>query len=139
MSSWQSVDGPILAIDPGKDKCGVAVVARDGRVLERAVVATAEIVPISARLVARHQVTDIVLGDRTAAKDVAQAVAAGIELRLTLVDEHRSSEQARRRFFRENPPRGWRRLLPVTLLTPDRPYDDYVAVLLAERYLASRA
>ncbi len=55
-----------------------------------------------------------------------------------MIDEHRSSEQGRRRYFRENPPRGWRRLLPVGLQTPPRAYDDYVAVVLAERYLASR-
>jgi hypothetical protein len=62
----------------------------------------------------------------------------GCPLEPVLVDEHRSSEQGRRRYFRDNPPRGWRRLLPVGLQTPPRAYDDYVAVILAERYLASR-
>ncbi|HKM17981.1 MAG TPA: pre-16S rRNA-processing nuclease YqgF, partial [Limnochordia bacterium] len=34
-----------------------------------------------------------------------------------------------------HPPRGWRRLLPVSLQTPPVPIDDYVAVILAQRYL----
>ena len=34
-----------------------------------------------------------------------------------------------------NPPRGWRRLLPVSMQMPPEPYDDYVAVILAQRFL----
>ena len=39
------------------------------------------------------------------------------------------------RFLRAHPERGWKRLLPPGLRSPDRPYDDFVAVILAERYL----
>jgi RNase H-fold protein (predicted Holliday junction resolvase) len=139
MNSTLPAEGPILAIDPGREKCGVAVVDLDTQVLHREIVPSREIAEAASRLVDAYHVTQLVVGDRTAAKDVCRALAAAqIRLVPRMVDEHRSSEQARRRFFQENPPRGWRRLLPVTLLTPDRPYDDLVAVMLAERYLASK-
>ncbi|MCS6830951.1 MAG: hypothetical protein NZ749_09955, partial [bacterium] len=51
-----------------------------------------------------------------------------------VVNEAYTSEEARRRYLRENPPKGWRRLIPAWLRTPEQPYDDYVAVILAERY-----
>jgi hypothetical protein len=89
--------------------------------------------------VGQYDVTRLLLGDRTAAKEVRRGLSeGGCPLEPLLVDEHRSSEQGRRRYFRDNPPRGWRRLLPVGLQTPPRPYDDCVAIILAERYLASQ-
>jgi RNase H-fold protein (predicted Holliday junction resolvase) len=139
MNSPVQTEGTILAIDPGREKCGVAVVGMDRAVLHREIVPTMGVAATASRLVDAYHVTQLVVGDRTAAKDVCRALAAAhIRLVPRMVDEHRSSEQARRRFFQESPPRGWRRLLPVTLLTPDRPYDDLVAVMLAERYLASK-
>ena len=127
----------VLAIDPGRDKCGLAVVRSDGSVLHKAVVPTAELVGTVEKLLEDYDVERLVLGDRTAAKDVCRALGERIRLTAVLVDEHRSTEQGRRRYLRDNPPRGWRRLLPMGLRTPPRPYDDYVAVIIAERYLAS--
>jgi hypothetical protein len=55
------------------------------------------------------------------------------------VDESYTSEAARRRYVAENPPRGLERLLPSSLRTPSVPYDDYVAVILGERFWESLA
>lgn len=138
LSKGKNPIGNLLAVDPGSDKCGVAVIGADGRVLHQAVVGASEIGVVSAGLVAEHAVTCLLLGDRTAAKSVRDRLRqARVRLEPVIVDEHRSSEEGRRRYFRDNPRRGWRRLLPVTLQTPPRPYDDYVAIVLAERYLRS--
>ena len=53
------------------------------------------------------------------------------------VEEAFTSQRARVRFGIENPPRGWQRLVPPGMRTPPRPYDDYVAVLLAEDWFAA--
>lgn len=128
----------MLALDPGRDKCGIAVLAADGAIRYQAVASTETVAREVARLMAEHEVTRLLMGDRTAAREVAGVLReAGCRLEPVLVDEHRSTEEGRRRYFADNPPRGWRRLLPITLQTPPRPYDDYVAVILAERYLAS--
>ena len=138
MKHPQALTGPILAVDPGRDKCGIAVVEPNGRVLYRAVAAAENVAGDVRRLLSEYHVKRLVLGDRTAANEVMRALRqAQLPLSPILVDEHRSSELGRKRYFEDNPPRGWRRLLPVTLQTPGRPYDDYVAVVLAERYLES--
>ena len=129
----------VLAIDPGRDKCGVAIVQTTGKVLYHAVVPAAKLAEEALRLIAEHQVGSLLLGDRTAAREVQAALReAGVRPAPVIVDEHRSSEEGRRRYFQENPRRGWRRLLPVSLQTPPRAYDDYVAIVLAERYLRGR-
>lgn len=128
----------VLAVDPGRDKCGLAVVRADGGVLHQRVVPAADLTCAVAQLVEEYDVDRVLVGDRTAAKEIHRALSARVPVRTVLVDEHRSSEQGRRRYFHDNPPRGWRRLLPIGLQTPPRAYDDYVAVILAERYLASQ-
>ena len=127
----------VLAVDPGRDKCGLALLRSDGRVVHKAVVPTPQIGEAVASLLRDHPRALLVLGDRTGARDVAEAIDARANVSAVLVDEHRSSEQGRRRYFLDNPPRGWRRLLPLGLQTPPCPYDDYVAVVIAERYLKS--
>ncbi|MCJ7822817.1 MAG: pre-16S rRNA-processing nuclease YqgF [Armatimonadetes bacterium] len=132
--------GPVLAVDPGRDKCGIAVLTADGRVLYRGVVSATQLAGQVSQLVKQYDVVRLLLGDRTAAKDVGRRLGqSDCPLEPVLVDEHRSSEEGRRRYFRDTPRRGWRRLLPIGLQTPPCAYDDYVAVILAERYLASQA
>jgi RNase H-fold protein (predicted Holliday junction resolvase) len=127
----------VLAIDPGRDKCGLALLRGDGEVLKQSVVRTAEVGDTVAVLVQRHPGAVVIVGDRTGGRDISATLDQRLQQKTVLVDEHRSTEEGRRRYFRENPPRGWRRLLPLGLQTPPKPYDDYVAVILAERYLES--
>lgn len=131
--------GPLLAIDPGRDKCGVAVIDSDQGVIYQAVVPTHDLPALVLPLVREKGISRLVLGDRTSTAELLRRLRnAGISAEVVLVDEHRSSEEGRRRYFQENPPLGWKRFLPLGLLHPGRPYDDYVAIILAERYLASR-
>lgn len=130
----------VLAVDPGSYKCGVAVVDSTLRVLARQVVATAELPPVLRHLMATCPVTHLVIGDRTGSRRVRallEELAGGRPV--ISMDEHLTSLHARRRYFLENPPRGLRRLIPPGLRIPPCPVDDYVAVILAERYLKGNA
>jgi RNase H-fold protein (predicted Holliday junction resolvase) len=127
----------ILAIDPGRVKCGVAVVARglEPQTMHRAVVPADQIGQLAAELCGQYSPDLILIGNGTTASDVAAAVRTlGVPVRI--VDESRTSLDARTRYFKQNPPRGLRRLIPASLQSPPAPIDDYVAVILAERYLA---
>jgi RNase H-fold protein (predicted Holliday junction resolvase) len=131
-------DTPIAAIDPGRDKCGLALIDTQQGVLYQAVVPTQDLPDLLLPLVKEKGISRLVLGDRTGTAELVRRLrAAGIEMEISLVDEHRSTEEGRRRYFADNPPIGWKRFLPQSLLFPDRPYDDYVAIILAERYLAA--
>lgn len=127
-----------LAIDPGSVKCGVAVVQPDGVVLFRAIVPADSIVEETRTLTVQYCPVVVLIGMGTGSKPAIQRLhEAGLASPICPVDEGHTSEEARARFVRENPARGWERLLPRSLRTPTQPYDDYVAVILAERYWQS--
>ncbi|MDI3280012.1 MAG: resolvase [Bacillota bacterium] len=139
--SGRAADWPryVLGIDPGREKCGLALVARDGSLVEKRV-AEAEHLEAEVRSwCERYPVDLLILGDRTGARACHERLKkAGLVLPgrpVVLVDEHLTSQEARRQYLAEHPPRGLGRLIPRSLRTPPEPYDDYVALLLARRYL----
>ena len=124
-----------LAIDPGRDKCGVAVVARSKEVVHRAIVPTPDLLASVRALIDSLHPVHLICGSGTGSKAIlGELKAAGLPVPVTSVDESYTSEAARARYVAENPPKGLERLLPRTLRTPSEPYDDYVAVILAERF-----
>lgn len=134
----------MLSIDPGTAKCGIAVVFREEsgrcRALHREVVETARLVARVLFLLSEYPDIDAVLiGNATGSAPLSRALRAALpdSLPLHSVEEAFTSQRARVRFRLENPPRGFERLVPPGLRTPPRPYDDYVAVLLAEDYFAA--
>ena len=130
----------ILAVDPGTGKCGVAVVSEGGEVLSRAVVEPSGLWRVLRELTEEHLPAAAAVGDRTGSEAVWREVHNACQARaipVHKVEEHRSTQQGRLRYWRENPRRGWRRLLPAAWLTPPEAFDDWVAVVLAERWLAA--
>jgi len=129
-------DEVILSIDPGKIKCGIAILKLTGEILYHKVVPAGELIPSIEKLVPDYKFHCIVLGDRTCCKKVKASLSSfKSTLGIKCVDEHLTSELARKRYFKDNPPRGLRMLIPTTLQMPPEPYDDYAAIILAERYL----
>ena len=129
-----AIDGFILAIDPGRDKCGLAVVGMDRRVLSREIVPPDQLATCAAGRARQFPGARIVMGRGTGGREARRALRAA-EIDPIAVPEDGTTLAARQRYFRDHPPRGWRRLLPISLQTPPVPVDDYAAVLIAERYL----
>ena len=65
----------ILGFDPGKDKCGVAVMDGDRVLLYHQVLLTAETIATISNLSQQYNVTRIVMGDQTTAKYWKQQLA----------------------------------------------------------------
>jgi RNase H-fold protein (predicted Holliday junction resolvase) len=125
-----------MAVDPGCLKCGLAVIdTRDG-ILARGVVPAEVVGMVVQDWVEDHAPHLLVLGKGTASRRIRTALSQ-VDLPLKLVPEARTTLRARDLYFQENPPRGWRRLIPRGLQVPPVPIDDYAAVVIAEDYLAS--
>ena len=135
-------DHIVIAVDPGREKCGIAAVDQQRGVLVRQVIATSCLPEMVQKWAKMYHATVVVLGSRTSSKE-ARLLLQGMKteagpLSVVLVEEHRSTEEARLRYWREFPPRGLWRLVPTSMRTPPVPVDDLVAVILAERYFARR-
>jgi RNase H-fold protein (predicted Holliday junction resolvase) len=123
----------VLSVDPGREKCGVAVVDRRDGVLARGVVPTTMIAHVVRDLERAHMPQKILIGNGTYHREVRKELR-DLETAVETVPERRTTERARKRYFEEFPPRGLWRFFPG-LCTPPMPIDDYAAVLIAEDYL----
>ena len=129
----------VAAIDPGREKCGVAVVDEDGRVLDRAVVATVLLADEMKARVKEFRPDRILLGNGTTSRTAKETVREAIpDVPVEIVDEYRTTDDARIAYWKANPPSGWRRFFPTSMQVPPAPVDDFVAVILARRYLLNR-
>lgn len=126
----------VAAVDPGREKCGVAVVDENGRALEQAVVATVRLADELALRVKRYRPEQIVLGNGTTSRAAEEKIRAVFpDLPVKIVDEYRTTDDAKIAYWKAHPPTGWRRFLPTSMQVPPVPVDDFVAVILAQRYL----
>ena len=128
----------LVGFDPGRDKCGVAVLSLSGQVIEHQVVTAAAAIGHLAALSQRFDLQQLVVGDRTTSKEWQAQIRAGLNPAppISPVDEHRTTLEARDRYWEMYPAKGLTKLLPQGLREPPRPIDDIVAILLVERYLA---
>lgn len=120
----------VVGVDPGRH-IGLAWVDAHGRLLRSGLVELSELPDLR-----RPPAAVIALGDGTGSA-AARAALEGAGHPVRLVDERHSSEEGRRLYFRDHPPRGLARLLPPGLRSPGRLVDDYAAYAIALRWLAS--
>lgn len=126
----------IAALDPGRDKCGFAVLSEDGRVQMQKVINTNRLEAEVKAAQEKYDFSKLIEGNGTTSQQAkARIIQALPELDIIVIDEYRTTEMAKGEYWKANPPRGWRRLLPVTMQVPPVPVDDYVAVILGRRYL----
>lgn len=150
------VTAVLIAIDPGREKCGIAVVcfgvlaagfqpseksARSGlpadfRVLERRIVPRGEFVAHLEIYLGRFEGAFLVLGDATSSQQLRDEISSRWpQLKIETQDESGSTLEARELYWHRNPPRGWRKLWPISLQMPPEPLDDFAALVLARRFL----
>lgn len=127
----------ILAIDPGVEKCGLAVLESPQIILERRIVLTSALLMLFQQWMEKWNPEQILLGDATHSKAVRQIIQPFLNGKsLILVDEHDSTYRARKLYFRYHPPKGFWRFIPLGLQVPPEPYDDFAAAWMAFRHLS---
>jgi RNase H-fold protein (predicted Holliday junction resolvase) len=128
----------ILGFDPGKDKCGVAVMGVDRQLYYHEVILSENAIASIEELRQRFPVSLLVMGDQTTSKRWKQKLQSELSeaINIILIDERYSTLEARDRYWQMYPPTGLTKLLPQGMRQPPRPIDDIVAILLIERYLS---
>jgi RNase H-fold protein (predicted Holliday junction resolvase) len=122
----------IIAIDPGKDKCGIAVLNDDGKVLEKEIVSREEIKDKTFQFILEHPSSTLVIGKSFNGNKVKEELQ-DLNIKICFVAEINSTLEARDLYWRENPPKGLWKIIPVSLRLPPVPIDDYAAVILGRR------
>jgi RNase H-fold protein (predicted Holliday junction resolvase) len=128
----------ILGFDPGRDKCGIAVMARDRNLVYQKVIPSSQALATMSQLCQQYPIQHIVLGNQTTSQmwlNQIKSLFSDDLIAISLVDERNSSLEARDRYWQLYPPQGLAQLIPQGMRIPPRPVDDIVAILLIERFL----
>ena len=130
----------ILAIDPGSEKTGVAVLTDDGSLVEKKIIPTGELTNCLTDMYEDYPFSHIVMGNGTNHRRLRPVAEAWIEdgkrpVSFSLVDERNTTVEGRKLYFKHTPRRGWRRLVPLAFQYPPEPVDDFVAWIIGMRYI----
>ena len=125
----------ILAIDPGREKTGIAIL-KNSDVLEHKILNSDELVQIIKSLLEKYIIKTIVMGNGTSSKKKYDLLKQEfIDRDIVLINEYRTTDEARKLYFQENPPKGWKKLIPLGMQVPPVPVDDYAAIVIGRKYL----
>jgi RNase H-fold protein (predicted Holliday junction resolvase) len=125
----------ILAIDPGREKTGIAIL-KNSDVLEHKIINSEELVQIIKSLLGKYIIKTIVMGNGTSSKKKYDLLKQEfIDRDIVLINEYRTTDEARKLYFQENPPKGWKKLIPLGMQVPPVPVDDYAAIVIGRKYL----
>ncbi|HQJ23900.1 MAG TPA: resolvase [Bacillota bacterium] len=128
----------VIGVDPGSSKVGLALLDGEGRLIKRRIVARSEAASEIACLAANKHAT-IALGNGTTAKQLVSEIRAALKdggsVDIVMVDEMNSTLEGRTNYLTDNKPKGLAALIPMGLRSPKRHWDDYVAEVIARRYL----
>ena len=130
----------VMAVDPGRDKCGIAVLDNTGAIKFQQVIETSNLNLTLSELINTFNLQSIILGNGTTSKNAKDTISAalmelGKNIPINVVNESHTTEEARKLYWQKNPPSGWRRFLPTSMQVPPVPVDDLVAEILARRFL----
>ena len=129
------MNNEILAIDPGREKTGIAIL-KNSDVLEHKIINSEELVQIIKSLLEKYIIKTIVMGNGTSSKKKYDLLKREfIDRDIVLINEYRTTDEARKLYFQENPPKGWKKLIPLGMQVPPVPVDDYAAIVIGRKYL----
>lgn len=129
----------ILGFDPGRDKCGIAVVTADNNILYHQVVNSESAIALLDKLIGEYHPEILVMGNQTTSSYWGKRLEKELTqvIKIELVNEKNSTQEAKQKYWQIYPPQGLTKLIPLSLRIPPQPVDDIVAIILVERYVRS--
>ena len=124
----------VLAIDPGKYKCGLVLADIFKRkVMEALVVESTLLVNYVFELQKQYSELDVLIGNGTTSDSFIKQFSF-LNKKVFIVDEKNTTLRARERYFEIFPAKGIKRLLPKEILIIDLNLDAISALIILEDY-----
>jgi len=127
----------LLALDPGSDKVGTAVLSFQAEEKEKTIVKIEELVDHLTEVFAHYQIEEIIIGNGTGAENIIKLLKDNFQnRRISLVEEEFTTEEAQARYLQEKPMSNYEKLLrKIVNWKLKKPLDDYAALIIGEKYL----
>ncbi len=127
-----------ISIDPGREKTGIAILSLSGSVIWHDIVNSEYLTDEIKNISAEYDTDLLIIGSGTSSKQKQQLIKKNLpSLNIVVVDEYRTTDEARKLYFADNPPQGLKKFIPLGMQTPPVPVDDYAAIAIGKRYLKS--
>ncbi len=127
----------LLALDPGRDKVGAAVLDFEGNEKEKIIVKADELLDHLKEIFAHYNISEIVIGNGTGAEIIINIIKENYsDLKINLVEEEFTTEEAQDRYLKEKPMSNYEKILrKIVSWKIKKPLDDYAALIIGEKYL----
>lgn len=127
----------LLALDPGRDKIGAAVLDYQAQVQEKTIVPLTELEDYLEELDFNYQLQEVIVGNGTGAAGVMELLQKNFDFKkINLVAEEFTTEAAQKRYLKEKPMSNYEKLLRKFVdWKVTKPLDDYAALIIGEKYL----
>lgn len=125
-----------ISIDPGREKTGIAILSLSGSVIWHDIVNSEYLTDEIKNISAEYDTDLLIIGSGTSSKQKQKLIKKNLpSLNIVVVDEYRTTDEARKLYFADNPPQGLKKFIPLGMQTPPVPVDDYAAIVIGRRYL----
>ena len=126
----------ILGVDPGSSKSGVALLKADGTIENTEVLLMSNFTEALAEFLGQEDIKLCILGNGTTSAQMQAVLRQSLPgAVIKVVDEAHSTEEARTLYWEINPPKGLRKLFPLSMQQPTGNLDGLAAAILVRRYL----
>jgi RNase H-fold protein (predicted Holliday junction resolvase) len=131
------MDNYLLALDPGSDKVGTAVLDYQAREKEKTIVKIDQLIDHLREIFEHYQIAEIIIGNGTGAEKIIELLNKNFqESKISLVEEEFTTEEAQARYLKEKPMSNYEKLLrKIVSWKLKKPLDDYAALIIGEKYL----
>ena len=124
----------LVAIDPGKCKCGLVLVDLVQKKVDQAIVLNSEFLPKYVKSLNSYEnISKVIVGNGTTSKQNIEQLEF-IKKNLIVAEEKNSTYRAKKRYFELFPTRGLKMLLPKELFILNKNLDAVSALIILEDY-----
>ena len=125
----------MISIDPGKCKCGLALVDLNQKKVDQAIVLNTELLPKYVKnLKSSENISKVIIGNGTTSKQNIEKLEF-VKEDLIIVEEKNTTFRAKKRYFELFPIRGLKILLPKEIFIMNKNLDALSALVILEDYL----
>ncbi|MFW6028957.1 MAG: Holliday junction resolvase RuvX [Halanaerobiales bacterium] len=128
-----------LGIDPGKDKCGIALVKDEENILLLDIVNAKRVDTYLKELYHKYDIDIVILGSGTYSEKIKKIIKKNFLTEIVIVDEKNTTREAQEKYREEHPPKGYKKILSKFVSwKPAENIDDYAALIIVKRYLENK-
>ena len=128
----------VIAIDPGKSKCGLVLVEISEKKVFKAIIVKSELLEKYVRnLIKSEDISQIIIGNGTTSREIREKLNF-FKKEIIIFNEKNTTYRAKERYFELFPISGLKFLVPREIFIMNKNLDAIAALIILEDYCGSK-